>query len=303
MKALIISDDKEVIKTFEEFLAKKNVEIITYSWFLKALDNIEEIKPDMLIINGEEYPRHWKILSQFAKSNIIGKKIPVFVYTTVDLNEDEENKIKLLKNTILLNSLKSDLLNKLTEKYDLSEIESDVAVGVNETVESFVSVEELDDVTAEIIVEPVEKSIDEAVVLEDNFESVDEIFEGTELSVNDVETKESSKGIETEVTEDFISSENEKVESLVSSKPIVLRALINSNVNKKIVIGNLVFNSFEDMKIKFIPDFSEDLSLFSTDSSVHDAFYEYEKDCIHFNAKVLSIKNEDEHAVELEFLE
>lgn len=266
MKALIISDDKEIIETFESYLSKKNVETITYSWFLKALDNIEEIKPDMLIINGEEYPRHWKILSQFAKSNIMGKKIPVFVYYAMDMNEDEENKIKTLKNTILLDSLKDELLTKLTEQYDLTGIE-DAAV------------------------DTICDSIDESSVV------ISEIDENEEDEIITVDS------LTSDIIPEDSSDADSQMDSLIENKQIVLRALINSNVNKKIVIGNIIFNSFEDMKIKFVPDYSEDLDLFTTDSNVHDAFYEYEKDCIHFNAKVLNVRKDDDSCVDMEFLE
>lgn len=256
MKALIISDDNEVIETLESFLSKNNIETIVYNWFIKALDNIEEIRPDLLIINGEEYPRHWKILSQFAKSNLIGKKIPVFVYTAMSLNEDDENKIKTLKNTILISSLKTELLNKLTEKYDLSDIE-------------------------DIVTDAIETKVENIAILSNEIEKID---------VDDLEENNADP--------------TESIDSLIENKQIILRALINSNTNKKIVIGNVIFNSFEDMKIKFIPDYPEDLKLFNKDSSVHDAFYEYEKDCIHFNAKVLNINiNKDSPSVDLEFLE
>ncbi|MDR1588437.1 MAG: hypothetical protein LBS57_13370, partial [Treponema sp.] len=35
------------------------IEIIHYSQALKAMDNIEEINPDAIIISACDFPRHW----------------------------------------------------------------------------------------------------------------------------------------------------------------------------------------------------------------------------------------------------
>ena len=75
MKALIINEDTFVTEELSSILKEKNIEIINYSWLLKAMDNIEEIQPDIIITNASEYPRHWKIVSQLLKSGIVSKKI------------------------------------------------------------------------------------------------------------------------------------------------------------------------------------------------------------------------------------
>ena len=96
MKALIINEDTFVTEELSSILKEKNIEIINYSWLLKAMDNIEEIQPDIIITNASEYPRHWKILAQFIKSGIVSKKIFFFLYTPFSLSEIELKKAETL---------------------------------------------------------------------------------------------------------------------------------------------------------------------------------------------------------------
>jgi DNA-binding response OmpR family regulator len=54
-------------------------EIIHYSQALKAMDNIEEINPDAIIINACDFPRHWKTIVQFVRQERSRKGCPVIV--------------------------------------------------------------------------------------------------------------------------------------------------------------------------------------------------------------------------------
>lgn len=96
MKALIISEDDSFINTFDSFFSKKGFNTIIYKWLLKALDNIEEIRPDCVILNSSEYPRHWKTLVQFIKSGIGGEKVAIFLYEPLSLSQEELSKAKIL---------------------------------------------------------------------------------------------------------------------------------------------------------------------------------------------------------------
>lgn len=66
MKALVIADNEKVIKRTNLTLEKFGYDTIVYRWLLKALDNIEEISPHLIIISTKDYPRHWKTLTQFS---------------------------------------------------------------------------------------------------------------------------------------------------------------------------------------------------------------------------------------------
>ena len=81
MKALLIADDDDVIKKIQTALSDDGFDVITYRWLLKALDNIEEISPEAIIVSASSYPRHWKILAQFAKSEIPGFLPKIVLYS------------------------------------------------------------------------------------------------------------------------------------------------------------------------------------------------------------------------------
>lgn len=116
MKTLVIADNDEIVKDILCTLDKKGMDSIVYRWLLKALDNLEEISPDSIIISAFEYPRHWKTLVQFCKSGIT-RKIPVFIlYRQEEISEEELNKEKALGvYGVFYDSKSSELENLLSQ--------------------------------------------------------------------------------------------------------------------------------------------------------------------------------------------
>lgn len=91
MKVLIISDNEEFLQKTSNFFIENGYDIIQYKWLLKAIDNIEEIKPQIILVNAEEFPRHWKTLCSFVKSGIGGNEVKVYLF---EQNELSENKMQ-----------------------------------------------------------------------------------------------------------------------------------------------------------------------------------------------------------------
>ena len=96
MKALIISEDESVYTTLDNILKKASYDTIIYKWLLKALDNIEEIRPDLIVVSSSEYPRHWKTLVQFVKSGIGGDNVDIYLYEPTPVSAEDEEKAKIL---------------------------------------------------------------------------------------------------------------------------------------------------------------------------------------------------------------
>ena len=116
MKTLIISENENIIQNFNDIFSKKGFDTIIYKWLLKALDNIEEIRPDCVVLSSSEYPRHWKTLVQFIKSGIGGQKIAIFLYESENLSEKEKNKAKALGITSFVHKFDEDDFLKLEKK-------------------------------------------------------------------------------------------------------------------------------------------------------------------------------------------
>lgn len=113
MKALVISDNQEIVDSLQRYLKENNFDIIIYRWLLKALDNIEEIHPDIIFVSACEYPRHWKTLASFVKSGIGGNNIKLFLYDPVPLSEEEVKKAHELGVQALINNLSDLELRKI----------------------------------------------------------------------------------------------------------------------------------------------------------------------------------------------
>ena len=96
MKVLIISDNNEDVEFVDSFMKERGYDVIVYQWLIKAMDNLEEIKPDIVIVNSKEYPRRWKTLASFLQSGIGGEKVKLYLYDPEPLTSDEEEKAKAL---------------------------------------------------------------------------------------------------------------------------------------------------------------------------------------------------------------
>ena len=92
MKALVISDRPEIIDYVCPRLKEKGFDLIHYRWIIKALDNIEEIQPDVIVLSAGEYPRHWKTLAGFVQSGIGGNNVKVFLCETTPLSQEDAKK-------------------------------------------------------------------------------------------------------------------------------------------------------------------------------------------------------------------
>lgn len=113
MKALLISDKQEIIDTVSSYLKENNFDLIVYRWLLKALDNIEEIQPDLIFLSAAEYPRHWKTLASFVQSGIGGNNIKLFLYDPEPLSDDDKKKAEELGIVAYINSLSDEELGKI----------------------------------------------------------------------------------------------------------------------------------------------------------------------------------------------
>lgn len=115
MKALIIADDDIVIEKLKASLTDDGYDVITYRWLIKAMDNVEEIAPEVIVISASSYPRHWKTLVQFVQSGIGGVVPKVVLYAEREFNDDDLKKSEALNITGIFNSLDAEGLSELSD--------------------------------------------------------------------------------------------------------------------------------------------------------------------------------------------
>ena len=145
MKALVISEDKELVKFYTDIFTENKIDVINYNWLLKAMDNVEEIKPDFIVVNSVEYPRHWKTLVQYVKSEIfIG---PTFFILQVNNNfsDDERKKAECLGINEIVSSFSDYFKKKIivkinelvgSEQTETSKVETDKAADQSDNAET-----------------------------------------------------------------------------------------------------------------------------------------------------------------------
>ncbi len=96
MKALLVADNEKAITNISSVLKSAGYDTIVYKWLLKALDNIEEIAPHLIIVSTGDYPRHWKTLAQYATSGFGDYTPQMILYTDENFSEEEQKKAEAL---------------------------------------------------------------------------------------------------------------------------------------------------------------------------------------------------------------
>ena len=96
MKALLVADNEKAITNISSVLKSAGYDTIVYKWLLKALDNIEEIAPHLIVVSTSDYPRHWKTLAQYAMSGFGDYRPQMILYTDENFNEEEQKKAEAL---------------------------------------------------------------------------------------------------------------------------------------------------------------------------------------------------------------
>jgi hypothetical protein len=73
------------------------------------MDNIDEIDPCAVIISARDFPRHWKIFTQFVRTERLETECPIIMLTGDTFNVEEAAKAKHLRvNFTLAETLDND---------------------------------------------------------------------------------------------------------------------------------------------------------------------------------------------------
>jgi CheY-like chemotaxis protein len=92
MKALLVADTDTTAKTVARYLKPYGFDVIRYRSAVKALDNIEEIAPDAVFISAGDFPRHWKAIAQFIRSDTEKEKTVVILLTNDRFTAEDADK-------------------------------------------------------------------------------------------------------------------------------------------------------------------------------------------------------------------
>ena len=117
MKILLVIEQDNTRDQIIEHLAPRGFDFIHYRNPIKAIDNIEEIKPDLVIFSAADYPRHWKPFITLQRS-LFSKDESVFILLKGDyFSSEESTKASVLEVNGIISDNFSDLsvLNQLED--------------------------------------------------------------------------------------------------------------------------------------------------------------------------------------------
>jgi len=112
MTILVISASTELRTIVQEAIPKQSVlQIIHYRNPVKAMDNVEEIKPSLILFSYSDYPRHWKPFLSYIRASLSREEAPFVLLSNIEISALETEKIiELEVNSVLLGDIGSERL-------------------------------------------------------------------------------------------------------------------------------------------------------------------------------------------------
>lgn len=280
MKAVIIAESESIIEEFSQYYKENGYDIIVYRWLMKAMDNIEEIDPDLIFINAEEYPRHWKVLCQYVAG--LNKNPKIVLYSSSVLNDEDKNKAKILNIDSVINS--SEDLQKICTLEELCPTTTESEQEI-ETEPELIS-----EITPEIDVEQEKDFVHHEEVAQE-IEIVQEI---PEISPENEVIQDSE--VEQEIKE--VESENKTIQSeeIFEEEKKVNCKFLFTHPNSFVLITGEV-KEFAIPKLVFIPDNIEDTKDLSVDTIINKCTLKIDNNIKTVNAKIIKNGNEIEFLI------
>lgn len=246
MKALLVLDDKEKLNLLKEKLNNEGFDTICYQWLMKALDNLEEISPHIVIISAEDYPRHWKIFVQHIKSQNFDHVTKVFLVAK-NLNSDELDKIQILGIDDIIYDIEEDyykISNGLKHKKIIHSLNQSMNSIADDSIQE--NVETLDEITDEKSF-TTEDSINNEVIQTEEIivEKPSQINKDLSSSEKTFETKSIEKNV--------LPLQNPQKKKIVTSCTF---SLVNP-ASGKVIMGKV--RKYKYPTILFIPNNSEEI--------------------------------------------
>ncbi|TVR92291.1 MAG: PilZ domain-containing protein [Spirochaetaceae bacterium] len=81
MKVVLVAERAGLRTLLSDHFTRLGASVIQYRHPIKAMDNLEEIAPDIIAWSAEDYPRHWKTFIAFLRSHV-SREDSVFVLLT-----------------------------------------------------------------------------------------------------------------------------------------------------------------------------------------------------------------------------
>ncbi|MCL2094116.1 MAG: PilZ domain-containing protein [Treponema sp.] len=118
MKLLLVLGSDETHRKLKSFAQSLGIEIIRYYHVIKAMDNVDEIDPGAIIISAKDFPRHWKTMVQFVRTERSKDDCPIVILAGSRFPAEENSKASHLG----VNGIFAETLGESEELQRLGEI-------------------------------------------------------------------------------------------------------------------------------------------------------------------------------------
>ena len=96
MKLLLVLGSDDTHNLISLYVKPLGFELIRYSHVLKAMDNIDEIDPSAIVISARDFPRHWKTMVQFIRTDRTKESCPIIILKGENFPLEEASKASFL---------------------------------------------------------------------------------------------------------------------------------------------------------------------------------------------------------------
>jgi hypothetical protein len=111
MKLLLVLGSDETGNLISSYVEPLGFNLIRYRHVIKAMDNVDEIDPTGIIISARDFPRHWKVLVQYVRSERPKEICPIILLKGDNFPLEETSKAFFLG----VSGVVSEALSERTE--------------------------------------------------------------------------------------------------------------------------------------------------------------------------------------------
>ncbi|MDR2097495.1 MAG: PilZ domain-containing protein [Spirochaetaceae bacterium] len=108
MKLLFVLESRDICKRITDCVKSLGAEIVRYQHIVKAMDNVDEISPDGIVVSAADFPRHWKTLVSFVRSAKTAEQCVIAVLYGAFFTGEEREKARFLNVNCLVNEARLD---------------------------------------------------------------------------------------------------------------------------------------------------------------------------------------------------
>lgn len=108
MKVMLVSDSAHLKPLIQESFSFHNADVIHYDHPIKAMDNLEEISPELVLFDATDYPRHWKPFIAFLRNTFSRREIVFVLLINEAFSTEEAEKAEHLQVNAVITEAQSE---------------------------------------------------------------------------------------------------------------------------------------------------------------------------------------------------